>query len=103
MIGSLCVGVVVLTAWRILNWVWFKPKKLEKILRDQGFKGNSYRLLYGDIKQLAAAKKQARFNPINPSDDFLPRAAPTVFTAISQHGNFYYLFLHHEFNSKSAT
>lgn len=48
--------------------------------------------MYGDIKQLAAAKKQARFKPINLSDDFLPRAAPTVFTAICQHGNPHYPF-----------
>ncbi|KAK1404866.1 Secologanin synthase 4 [Heracleum sosnowskyi] len=93
MIGSLCLGVLVLTAWRILNWVWFKPKKLEKILRAQGFKGNSYRLLYGDIKQLATAKKEARSKPINLADDFLPRAAPTVFTAISEHGKKSFLWM----------
>ncbi|KAK1404867.1 11-oxo-beta-amyrin 30-oxidase [Heracleum sosnowskyi] len=86
MIGSLCLGVLVLTAWRILNWVWIKPKKLEKILRAQGFKGNSYRLLFGDIKQLAAAKKEAGSKPINLADDILPRVAPTVVTAIRQHG-----------------
>lgn len=85
-IGSLCLAYVVVTAWRILNWVWFEPKKLEKILRDQGFKGNSYRLLFGDMKQLAAAKKESGSKPINLSDDFLPRVAPTVCTAISQHG-----------------
>ncbi|KAL8131899.1 hypothetical protein AgCh_007707 [Apium graveolens] len=89
----MCVGVAVLIVWRILNWVWFEPKKLQKILRDQGFKGNSYRLLFGDIKQLAAAKKEAGSKPINLFDDFLPRAAPTVFTTINQHGKKSFLWL----------
>ncbi|GAY66724.1 hypothetical protein CUMW_251090 [Citrus unshiu] len=29
--------------WMLLNWVWLKPKKLEKFLRKQGFSGNSYK------------------------------------------------------------
>lgn len=37
--------------WRVVNWIWFKPKKLEKLLREQGLKGNSYRILYGDTKE----------------------------------------------------
>ncbi|KAK1404868.1 Secologanin synthase [Heracleum sosnowskyi] len=92
-IGSLCVIAVVVLGWRILNWVWLRPKKLEKILRNQGFKGNSYRLLYGDIKQLAAVRKEARSKPINLSDDILLRATPTSYTAISQHGKKSFLWI----------
>ena len=85
------MAYVVVVAWRLLNWVWIRPKKLEKMLRDQGFKGNSYRLLYGDIRELAALKKQARSKRIGLSDDFLPLVAPTVHAAISKHGK---QFLH---------
>lgn len=91
-IGSLVVIAVVVIGWRILNWVWLRPKKLEKILRNQGFKGSSYRLLYGDLKQVAAARKQARSKPINLHDDFLLRATPTSYTAISQHGKHFFTF-----------
>lgn len=89
--GSLFLAYVVVIAWRLLNWVWIKPKRLEKILRNQGFKGSSYKLLYGDMKELAAAKKLARSKPISLSDDFLPLAAPTVHMAMSKHGD---QFLH---------
>lgn len=53
MIGVGCLVAVVLMvwAWRVLKWAWFVPKKLEKKLREQGFKGNSYRLLVGDVKE----------------------------------------------------
>ncbi|KAI7756179.1 hypothetical protein M8C21_027752, partial [Ambrosia artemisiifolia] len=37
--------------YRILNWLWFKPKKIEKFLKDQGLKGTPYRFLYGDLKE----------------------------------------------------
>ncbi|KAL8131898.1 cytochrome P450 CYP72A219-like [Apium graveolens] len=85
-IGSLCLAYVVMKAWKLLNWIWIRPKRLEKILRNQGFKGNPYRLLYGDVKELAAARKLARTKPINLDDDILPRVTPTIFTVISKHG-----------------
>ncbi|WOG98432.1 hypothetical protein DCAR_0417775 [Daucus carota subsp. sativus] len=92
-IGSLVLAYVVVLAWRLLNWIWIRPKKLEKILRNQGFKGNPYRLLYGDVKELAAARKEARSKPISLSDDIIPRATPTVFTAISKHGKKSFVWL----------
>lgn len=38
--------------WKVLNWVWLNPKKLENLLRKQGLKGNSHRILYGDMKDV---------------------------------------------------
>ncbi|GAU46597.1 hypothetical protein TSUD_99470 [Trifolium subterraneum] len=73
--------ILVLTwAWRILNWLWFKPKKLEKLLREQGLKGNSYRLLVGDVKDLLKMRKEATSKPMNLSDDIVPR----VYTYLQQ-------------------
>ncbi|XXG90481.1 hypothetical protein AAC387_Pa12g2239 [Persea americana] len=45
-------GVSVLT-WivRLVNWIWWKPMKLERELRKQGFRGPPYRLLYGCMKE----------------------------------------------------
>ncbi|KAK1397186.1 Secologanin synthase [Heracleum sosnowskyi] len=92
-IASLCVVLFVFTGWRTFNWLWLRPKKLEKILRKQGFNGNSYRILYGDLKDLAAAKFRAKTSSIGLSDDFLYRAAPTVYTAIHNHGKKAFLWL----------
>ncbi|KAH7512766.1 hypothetical protein FEM48_Zijuj12G0125100 [Ziziphus jujuba var. spinosa] len=35
------VSIVIALAWRVLNWVWFRPKRLERFLRQQGLSGNS--------------------------------------------------------------
>uniref|UniRef100_A0A0D3DWW4 Uncharacterized protein n=1 Tax=Brassica oleracea var. oleracea TaxID=109376 RepID=A0A0D3DWW4_BRAOL len=37
--------------WRAVNWVWLRPKRLEKYLKKQGFSGNSYRILMGDMRE----------------------------------------------------
>ncbi|KAL5565059.1 hypothetical protein UlMin_028223 [Ulmus minor] len=79
--------VVIITrwTWSVLNWVWLKPKKLEKVLREQGLKGNSYRLLFGDLKESLSMSKEARSKPMNLSDDDI---APRVLS-----------FLHHSINT----
>lgn len=86
MITSLCVALVIMLGGRILYWVWIRPKKLEKILRKQGFKGNSYRLFHGDTKDFTAIEKEAISKPINLLDDFIPRGAPVHFSVVSNHG-----------------
>ena len=73
-------------AWRILNWIWLKPKKLEKLLREQGLKGNSYRLLVGDIKDLLKIRKEATSKPMNLSDDIVPRVYSFVQQCVAKHG-----------------
>ncbi|XP_069143573.1 cytochrome P450 CYP72A219-like [Solanum lycopersicum] len=52
----------VIYAWRLLEWVWFRPKKLEKCLRKQGLKGNSYKLIFGDIKEQSKSIEDASKN-----------------------------------------
>jgi uncharacterized membrane-anchored protein len=79
--------ILVLTwAWRILNWVWFKPKKLEKLLREQGLKGNSYRFLVGDIIDILKIRNEATSKPMNLSDDIAPRVYSYVHQSHEKHG-----------------
>jgi hypothetical protein len=91
--------ILVLTwAWRILNWLWLKPKKLEKLLREQGLKGNSYRLLVGDVNDLLKMRKEATSKPMNLSDDIVPRVFTYFQHSVAKHGMcfivlFLYIFL----------
>ncbi|KAL1308270.1 cytochrome P450 716A67 [Arachis hypogaea] len=39
------VGLLIWWLWSALKWVWLKPKSIERRLRQQGIKGNSYRPL----------------------------------------------------------
>ncbi|KAA8526242.1 hypothetical protein F0562_008555 [Nyssa sinensis] len=74
--GAVCCAIVIVIIWRVLNWVWLRPKKVEKYLRQQGFTGNSYKLLYGDVEESSMMIKEAQSKPINLSDDIVPRVIP---------------------------
>lgn len=83
---SCALILLLLVVWKVLNWVWFRPKKLERWLRQQGLTGNSYRLLYGDSKEISGMVKKAASNPISISDDIGPRTFPFFHHAIKKHG-----------------
>ncbi|KAL6999706.1 hypothetical protein U1Q18_000862 [Sarracenia purpurea var. burkii] len=62
---------------RVVNWVWLKPKKMERCLREQGFKGNPYKLLYGDTKDFISKIRESGSKPMEPtSDDLVSRILP---------------------------
>ncbi|CAH1424261.1 unnamed protein product [Lactuca virosa] len=75
-----CVIAVVLCAWQLVNILWVRPKKLEMHLRNQGFKGNKYRLLYGDMKELSMMFQESRSKPISLDDDDGVLARVTAFS-----------------------
>ncbi|KAM7497861.1 hypothetical protein LguiA_022275 [Lonicera macranthoides] len=81
-----CALVLILWGCRVLNWVWFRPKKIEKCLRKQGLKGKSYRVLYGDSKESAIMVKEANSKPINIFDDIVPRVMPFLRKTINVYG-----------------
>ncbi|KAM7497795.1 hypothetical protein LguiA_022209 [Lonicera macranthoides] len=85
-VAVICAVVVVLWAWRLLNWVWFRPKKLEKFLREQGLKGSSYKVLFGDLKKISSMMSEARSKPISHSSDIVPRVTPWILDAIKNYG-----------------
>ncbi|KAK6157529.1 hypothetical protein DH2020_011777 [Rehmannia glutinosa] len=88
-----CTVIVLIYGWKILNWVWFGPKKLEKSLRQHGFYGNPYRVFLGDFKEMAQMTKEALSKPINFSDDFVPRIMPFFHKIVSKYGQNCFLWL----------
>ncbi|KAF3442300.1 hypothetical protein FNV43_RR16216 [Rhamnella rubrinervis] len=94
---SLCVGLIgiVITCWvwKMLNWVWFRPKKLERFLRKQGLSGNSYRLLFGDLKESSTMLKEATSKPMNLSHDISPRVLPFVHRTVKNRGKKSFLWI----------
>uniref|UniRef100_A0A7N0VDK6 Cytochrome P450 n=1 Tax=Kalanchoe fedtschenkoi TaxID=63787 RepID=A0A7N0VDK6_KALFE len=94
----LCVGLVsvfAMLAYRFVDRVWLKPKRLENCLKRQGLSGSSYRLLFGDLREESEACAEANSKPINLSDDIVPRLLPFVNLRIQKFGGreFYYLVL----------
>ncbi|KAI3728624.1 hypothetical protein L6452_17263 [Arctium lappa] len=80
------VVVAVVYGWRFFNWVWLNPRKKERCLRDQGLKGNSYKLLYGDVKEIVKMITEAYQKPINLTDDIVPRVLSFAHKSITTHG-----------------
>ncbi|KAK7816096.1 cytochrome p450 cyp72a219 [Quercus suber] len=70
----------------ILNWVWLRPKYLERCLRKQGLVGNSYRLFFGDTKDSPMMIKQACSKPIELSDDIVPHVLPFKHHIVKHYG-----------------
>ncbi|KAK4714485.1 hypothetical protein R3W88_020392 [Solanum pinnatisectum] len=93
-IAAICVAILlVIYTWKVLSWAWFRPKKLEKYLRESGVKGNPYKLLYGDLKELTKSVNEAKSKPINFSDDVPQRLIPFFCDSINKNGKSSFVWL----------
>ncbi|XP_031127936.1 cytochrome P450 CYP72A219-like [Ipomoea triloba] len=92
---SFSIAIVFLVClWRMLNWwAWFRPRKLQKILRQQGLKGTDYKFIFGDLKKISKSVEDAKSKPINLSDDISPRAFPFFIDAIQKNGENSFVWL----------
>ncbi|XP_028796120.1 cytochrome P450 CYP72A219-like isoform X4 [Neltuma alba] len=87
MIAAIVKVVIVIVIGRVVNWVWLRPKRLERCLRRQNLKGNSYRLLgFGDLKEMVQMFQETYSKPINIDDDIIPRALPFHHQMIQNYG-----------------
>ncbi|KAL8139695.1 hypothetical protein V2J09_005716 [Rumex salicifolius] len=80
-----CVWVLT-WGWRALNWVYLRPRKLERLLRQQGLRGNSYKLLFGDMIDSIRMKNEARSKPMEYSNDILSYVDPHFNDSLKNHG-----------------
>ncbi|KAG8386771.1 hypothetical protein BUALT_Bualt03G0183600 [Buddleja alternifolia] len=87
-IVSACLALVVLIyyTWRILDWAYITPKTLGKRLRKQGFKGNSYKLVSGDLKEMLQMIEEANSKPINLDDDIKRRVLAFFINIFQKYG-----------------
>ncbi|KAM3301987.1 hypothetical protein P3S67_016489 [Capsicum chacoense] len=86
-IATICIAILLLYyTWRVLNWAWFSPKRLENCLRQRSLKGNPYKFLYGDLNELTKSLVEATSKPINLSDDIAQRLIPYFLNATNKNG-----------------
>ncbi|RYR70527.1 hypothetical protein Ahy_A03g017009 isoform B [Arachis hypogaea] len=81
------VGLLMLAVggWKLLNWLFLRPKKLETLLREQGFHGNPYSLFSNNNNNNSSSYNM---KPMTFSDDkdIAPRVYSTADHAIIKFG-----------------
>ncbi|KAG9455248.1 hypothetical protein H6P81_008152 [Aristolochia fimbriata] len=77
---------LLLWVFRVLSSVWWKPKRLEKLLKDQGIAGPRYKLLYGNLKENAALNREAQSKPMGFSHNIIPRVSPLLHRTVEKYG-----------------
>ncbi|KAM7510749.1 hypothetical protein LguiB_009624 [Lonicera macranthoides] len=89
MLKALAFSFVALILWfilRVFNSIWWKPKRLEKQLKQQGISGTSYKLLYGDMKESKRLMMEAWSKPMNLSHQIAPRVNPFYYQTVQKYG-----------------
>ncbi|KAL6585729.1 hypothetical protein OROMI_002373 [Orobanche minor] len=61
---------------KVYHFIWWRPKKLEKSLKQQGIRGSPYKPLTGDMKEYIALVTRAWSEPISLSHHIVPRVDP---------------------------
>jgi hypothetical protein len=93
-IFTIVAMVLIWWIWSALDWIWFTPKRIEKRLKQQGLKGNSYRLMVGDIRDMVKMIKEAKSKPMDPySNDIAPRVLPFVVHTIAKYGTYMFCLI----------
>ncbi|KAI3469671.1 hypothetical protein Pfo_026334 [Paulownia fortunei] len=86
------LAILLLWTWQFLNWVWLKPRKIERLFRKQGMKGNSYKFLFGDTKEANLMYEKAYSKTIGLHDDIAPRIMPNILETIKKYGNYSFMW-----------
>jgi hypothetical protein len=75
-------------AVQMLEWAWWGPRRMDRVLRAQGLRGTQYRILKGDLKeeQQLMVEAWSRPVPLDRAHDIVPRVAPLLHRVMKEHG-----------------
>ncbi|XP_027341632.1 cytochrome P450 CYP72A219-like [Abrus precatorius] len=85
MMFSLLFLVLCITG-KLISKFWWGPKSVEKQLRKQGVRGNSYKLFNGDVEVLKKCTAEALSMPISLNHQIVPRVMPFFHQMVENHG-----------------
>jgi len=87
LLGGLLGLALLWKAGRLLDQMWWQPRRLERALRAQGIPGTSYRFLAGDLKEYGRLAKEAWSKPLPlRCHDIAHRVMPFVDNLVREHG-----------------
>ena len=72
---------------RLLDQLWWRPRRLERALRAQGLRGTSYSFLLGDMSDYGRQNKEAWSKPLPlRCHDIVPRVIPFLHNNVRDNG-----------------
>ncbi|KAK9092525.1 hypothetical protein Syun_027436 [Stephania yunnanensis] len=88
MSGVVLVSLIaVVCAWKVFDWLWWKPKRLERYFREQGIKGPSFKLIHGNLRENSVATEETRAKPMKGlSHAIVPRVFPFLHQTVQKYG-----------------
>ncbi|GMN63292.1 hypothetical protein TIFTF001_032367 [Ficus carica] len=94
--GNIYLFEIIVTCWvllilyaflRVVHVIWWRPNYWEKLLRRQGIRGTSYKLLRGDIVEIKASMMEAHSKPMSGlSHHITPRVFPFFHDLMQKYG-----------------
>ncbi|XP_028763684.1 11-oxo-beta-amyrin 30-oxidase-like [Neltuma alba] len=89
LMASLMAAIIVVRwGWNMMKWLWLNPKRMERMLRDQGLQANPYRFWIGDLWEMVKMQEQVKSLPIpsHHSHDLAPRVLSFVHHIANKYG-----------------
>lgn len=87
---SLLLLLVLYGAGRVSYSIWWKPKLLERKLKQQGIKGTHYKVLLGDMKDYIRMITEAWSKPMNLTHQIVQRVDPFTLHVVQNYGKLYH-------------
>ncbi|KAK7405286.1 hypothetical protein VNO78_06486 [Psophocarpus tetragonolobus] len=83
---TVIVAVIPLWALHMLNSLWLRPKRFEKLLRAQGLNGEPYSLFIRKSNHSNTQQDHNSSQPFALSDDVTPHVSSLVYATIAKYG-----------------
>ncbi|PRQ40598.1 putative cytochrome P450, EF-Hand 1, calcium-binding protein [Rosa chinensis] len=74
---------------KIVYKLWWTPTRIQKRMASQGIRGPSYRLIYGNTKEISSMHKEAMSRPLGLSHDILSYVQPHIHSWTNLYGKTY--------------
>ncbi|KAK4285804.1 hypothetical protein QN277_002452 [Acacia crassicarpa] len=71
----------------MVKTLWLNPKRLERVLREQGLQANPYKFWVGDLKEIVKMDEETNSKPMmSLSHDLFPRLFSFVLHMLHKYG-----------------
>ena len=78
--------LIIYAILKVVYNIWWRPLYLGQLLRRQGIRGTSYKLLRGDMEEIKRSMMEARSKPMSLNHHSMPRVFPFFYDMMQKYG-----------------